>query len=180
METPGGVRCAHVHRAILCVDRTLAVRPIPKQMRSLKRWLQSSSVAVLAVGCAAASTPPPLTQTSAPSGRSCDRLPLIQADTSLDSLDPLIQSLLPADYRGPQFPTDMREAGISGKVVASFVIDTSGRVPAGGAWIHSETDRSFGSAVCTGLKRTRFRPLVISGRHLSVRVVNAPTSFDVR
>lgn len=168
-------------RSVFAGAAQQGVRPnLRSTMRIPKRWLQWSSATLAVVGCAASSAPPPTTLTSGLSGRSCDRLPLIQADTSLDSLDPLIRSLVPPGYRGPRFPRDMRDAGISGKVVASFVIDTSGRVPAGGAWIHSETDRSFGNAVCADLKSTQFIPPLVGGRRLSVRVVNHPTSFDIR
>ena len=150
-------------------------------MRTFTKYWKLYSAALAVVGCAASSsTPVPITVTSEFAGRSCDRLPVIRADTSFDSLDPLILSLVLPGYRGPEYPREMREAGVSGRVVASFVIDTSGRVPAGGAWIHSESDRSFGNSVCTHLKVARFRPLVVSGRRLSVRVLNAPTSFDVR
>ena len=149
-------------------------------MRTLTRYWTICSAALAVAACAASSTPAPITVRSEFAGRSCDRLPVIRADTSLDSVDPLLLSLVLPGYRGPEYPKDLREGGVSGRVVASFVIDTSGRVPAGGAWIHSETDRRFGNSVCTYLERARFRTLVVGGQRLSVRVLNAPTTFDVR
>jgi outer membrane biosynthesis protein TonB len=139
-----------------------------------------ANAAAVALGCAA--TIPHVTSV-APSGpgRSCDGVSPVAADTILDSKDPLLRNVQPTGSRlTPRYPVDMREAGISGEVIASFVVDTIGNVPRGGAWIHSETRTSFGDAVCGHLKTLRFSPLVVNGKPVSVRVTNWPTSFDIR
>lgn len=137
-------------------------------------------MAVAVTVSAASSAPSSSTGSSQPEGRSCDRQPLPVPDTSFNAVDPLAATLIPSGDRGPRYPRDMREDGISGEVVVSFVVDTTGRVPSGGAWIHRETRSSFGDAVCSYLKSARFVPLVVSGRRLSVRVLSAPYSFEVR
>lgn len=142
-------------------------------------WIIASAATVLGVYAAAS---PPQTNVVIPGSaeRSCDGRPLVQVDTTIDSQDTLLKALRPRGRTAPQYPVDMRSAGIAGRVVASFVIDTLGRVPSGGAWIHDETGPSFGNAVCDYLKSARFTPLVVDGRRLSVRVQRWPVSFDVR
>ena len=104
----------------------------------------------------------------------------MQADTILDAQDPILRNLRPADARGTaRYPVDMREAGISGEVIASFVVDTLGVVPRGGAWIQRETRTNFGDAVCAYLMRARFAPVVVNGKRMSVSVVNSPTTFEI-
>jgi len=82
--------------------------------------------------------------------------------------------------RSPRYPVELRNAGVSGVVIMSFVVDTLGLVPKGGATIHQETRTEFGDAVCANIMTSRFSPLVANGKRLSVRVVNAPTTFEVR
>ena len=145
----------------------------------MKKWMLAS-VATVALGCAG--TIPQVTSDAAPGlGRSCDGVSPVTADTVLDSKDPLLRNVQPTGSRlTPRYPVDMREAGVSGEVIASFVVDTLGSVPRGGAWIRFETRTSFGDAVCGHLKTLRFSPLVVNGRRMSVRVTNWPTSFDIR
>jgi hypothetical protein len=113
-------------------------------------------------------------------GRSCDGRPFVDSDTIVDSVDPLLRMMRPAGEKAPKYPVDMRNAGVTGQVAASFVVDTLGRVPPGGVLIHVETRPSFGNAVCAHLFSARFTPLVVNGRRMSVRVENWPVSFDIR
>jgi TonB family protein len=102
-----------------------------------------------------------------------------QADTTVDSKDPLVRTLKPLGQGGPRYPVDMRESGVSGQVVVTFTVDTLGTVPPGGTMIQRESRTPFGDAVCAYFRRVRFDPLVVDGRRIVVRVVNTPFSFDI-
>ena len=134
-----------------------------------------STAAILLAGIAAA---PPRTSTFAE--RSCDGATAPLADTTVDAQDPILRSLRPSPVSSPRYPVALRNAGVSGVVVMSFVVDTLGLVPKGGATIHQETRTEFGDAVCANIMTSRFSPLVANGKRLSVRVVNVPTTFEVR
>lgn len=64
----------------------------------------------------------------------------------------------------PAYPSMERAAGITGEVVARFVVDTTGRVEQGSAEVLSETSPSFGAAVLNVLPRYRFTPARVQGR----------------
>ena len=134
------------------------------------------SVAILSAGFSAVS---PRTSTFAE--RSCDGATTPRADTTVDAQDPIVRSLRAANSLGsPRYPVELRNTGVSGVVLMSFVVDTLGRVPRGGATIHQETRTEFGDAVCANIMNARFSPLVADGRRLSVRVLNVPTTFEIK
>lgn len=138
------------------------------------------TLSAILFGCATVPAPALPAEIGGAEGRSCDGVLAARADTAVDSKDALLASVQPINGRlTPVYPTELRSSGTSGRVIASFVIDTLGRVPPGGAWIQQETQRSFGEAVCTHLKRLRFAPLIVDGRRRSVRVLNWPTSFYI-
>ena len=149
-------------------------------MRTLQSWWLVASAATILGGYSVATLRPTNVVTSRSAERSCDGRPMVAVDTILDSQDTLLRTVQPLGRTVPRYPSEMRSAGIAGRVVASFVIDTLGRVPAGGAWIHDETGPSFGNAVCAHLESARFAPLVVNGRRMSVRVQRWPVSFDIR
>jgi outer membrane biosynthesis protein TonB len=127
-----------------------------------------------------AASPAPTNAATQAVERSCDGRPAVLVDTTVNSQDPLLRSVQPLGRRVPQYPEGMRSAGSSGRVVASFVIDTLGRVPSGGAWIHAETELGFGNAVCAHLASAQFAPLVVNGRRVSVRIQQWEVTFETR
>jgi TonB family protein len=66
----------------------------------------------------------------------------------------------PAVFRpgssGPAYPTDLREAGVSGDVVARFVVDTTNRVDESTIAILASDRPQFAVAVIESLRSTRF------------------------
>jgi protein TonB len=64
----------------------------------------------------------------------------------------------------PVYPSMERAAGITGEVVARFVVDTTGRVEPGSAEVLAQTSPSFGTAVLNVLPRYRFTPARVQGR----------------
>jgi protein TonB len=73
----------------------------------------------------------------------------------------------------PQYPSDMRHAGIPGEVVVDFIVDTNGDVQ--NAYALRSSQREFEVAAVSAVSRWRFRPGRKSGRdvptHLQVPVV---------
>jgi len=80
----------------------------------------------------------------------------------------------------PRYPHELRDQGVEGRVQSTFVIDTLGLVVPGSAYITYESRREFGDAVCTWLRQSRFTPFVADGRRRSVRVLEVPTTFELR
>jgi TonB family protein len=69
-----------------------------------------------------------------------------------------MESLRPVDEDVfPHYPAELRNAGIEGKVVASFPVDSTGRVDARSVRITSSTDPQFSRSVCKTLPLMRIR-----------------------
>ena len=111
------------------------------------------------------------------SSRPCRTLVAVTADTTVDWNVARDRSLLQwIPVRGPAYPPDLRRVG-HGEVVATYVVDTTGRIVRGSTEIISESDIGFGRSVCAFLDRAKFKPAIVYGRKLSVRVFAAPFQF---
>lgn len=84
--------------------------------------------------------------------------------------------LLPAI--APKYPDMLRQAGVEGRVVAEFVVDTLGRVEMGSVRITSATHPLFASAVTASLSRLRFLPAESAG-HRVRQLVRLPFEFGL-
>jgi TonB family protein len=87
---------------------------------------------------------------------------------------------VPARYiaatAAPVYPDSLFKAGISGKVLARFVVDTSGDVEPATVSIVSASDSLFGAAVVAALRGARFQPARL--RNAPVRqLVEMPFDF---
>jgi protein TonB len=80
----------------------------------------------------------------------------------------------------PQYPFEMRRAGISGNVLVDFIVDTNGEVR--NAYAASSTQREFESAAVQAVSKWRFRPGMRGGRavntHMQVPIVFSLNSED--
>jgi TonB family protein len=74
------------------------------------------------------------------------------------------------------YPPSMRASGLSGRVVAEFVVDTLGRVEGGNFGIVSSTDPLFSAAVREAVGRGLFRPAWRNGRRVR-QLVRQPFEF---
>jgi TonB family protein len=110
--------------------------------------------------------------------RPCRTLVAVTADTTVDRDSDRASPLLGwIPGRGPAYPQELQ--GLRhGEVVATYVVDTTGRVVRASAEIISESDVGFGRSVCAFLDRAKFKPASVSGRKLSVRVLAATFQFD--
>jgi protein TonB len=76
----------------------------------------------------------------------------------------------------PRYPDALRGAGLEGRVVARFVVDTAGRVEAGSVQIVSAAHPAFAEAVRRTLPALRFRAAEAGGRRVR-QLVDMPFDF---
>lgn len=86
-------------------------------------------------------------------------------------------SPLPGMGPNPGYPDALRKAGISGRVVAEFVVDEQGRVDASSINIVSSTHPLLSAAVRASVGRARFAPAYSKG-HVVRQVVHLPVVFE--
>lgn len=79
----------------------------------------------------------------------------------------------------PRYPDALRASGISGQVVARFVVDTSGRAEMEGLTMPEASHPLFADAVRAVLARYRFAPGEVGGRKVRT-MVQLPFSFTVK
>lgn len=70
----------------------------------------------------------------------------------------------------PRYPATLRSAGVEGRVLAEFVVDTLGRAELGTLHFTELASPLFGDAVREALARYRFMPGEIAGRKVRTRV----------
>lgn len=78
----------------------------------------------------------------------------------------------------PRYPSSLRANGVSGSVVAKFVVDTTGRAELTGLEITESSHDLFSDAVREALSRYRFAPGEVSGRKVRTMVL-MPFTFSV-
>jgi protein TonB len=79
----------------------------------------------------------------------------------------------------PAYPDLLRQAGIEGRVLLEAVIDTSGRVMRDSILVVSATNLGFVTPARQALLATLFRPALIGGRPVRMRV-RVPFEFTIR
>jgi protein TonB len=79
----------------------------------------------------------------------------------------------------PRYPSDLRAARIEGRVIARFVVDTTGRVIMGSVTVEASTHPAFSDAVIEALSRSRFTPAELRGRKVQ-QLVSQPFVFVLR
>lgn len=85
-----------------------------------------------------------------------------------------------ADPRNPApaYPEMLRVAGVGGRVLAEFVVDTTGRVRPGSFVAVSTTHDLFTMSVCRTVASLRFTPALVQGRRVPQRV-RVPFEFAI-
>lgn len=76
----------------------------------------------------------------------------------------------------PEYPSAMRQSGVTGRVVVQFVVGANGRVEAGSIKILESTNSEFAAAVREVLPRHRFSPAKIGGKAVR-QIVQQPFTF---
>lgn len=86
-------------------------------------------------------------------------------------------SLIPGNI-GMQYPTELRAAYVSGKVVSQFIVDPNG-IPRPGSWQPIEaTHMQFQNAVKSSLRNRRFNPAKLAGQP-SCELIRDVTMFNI-
>ena len=78
----------------------------------------------------------------------------------------------------PSYPEPLRAARVTGRVLAEFVVDSTGRVRAGSLVIVSSDHELFSSSVRRTVPSFRFTPARVQGRHVAQRV-RVPFEFEI-
>ena len=81
-----------------------------------------------------------------------------------------------ADSVSVSYPQGLFAAGVSGSVIAEYVVDPAGRVEAGTFGIVSSTNPLFSEAVREAVEASRFRPAQLKGRPVR-QLVQQPFAF---
>jgi len=79
----------------------------------------------------------------------------------------------------PRYPPALQLAGIEGRVLVEFIIDTTGHLEPGSAKVLASTHRGFEPAALETLERSLFRPARIAGRAVRQRTLQA-MGFRIR
>lgn len=90
--------------------------------------------------------------------------------------DILMNVITPAK---PRYPESLRSAGIDGRVLVQFVVDTTGRVDMSSVKILSSTHDLFSRAVREALGNFRFRAAVSAGRRIPA-LAQMPFEFQLK
>ena len=78
-----------------------------------------------------------------------------------------------------RFPSELRDAGIEGRVVVQFVVDRNGRPEPGSIKIISATRQEFAGPSREAIAEFRFRPAKKQGQTVR-QVVQLPVTWEVR
>ena len=73
----------------------------------------------------------------------------------------------------PRYPPALQLAGIEGRVLVEFIIDTTGHLEPGSAMVLVSTHRGFEPAALETLERSLFRPARLAGRAVRQRTLQA-------
>lgn len=83
-------------------------------------------------------------------------------------INQLDQAPIPKFRSNPQYPFEMRRAGIEGTVIVEFIVDTKGN--ARNAFAVRSTQREFEQAAIQAVNKWKFRPGRKSGRAVATRI----------
>ncbi|HEY1951596.1 MAG TPA: TonB family protein [Gemmatimonadaceae bacterium] len=78
----------------------------------------------------------------------------------------------------PEYPSNLRDSGIEGEVVAQFVVNESGRYEPGSLKILNSSNPAFTAAVKDALPRMKFSAAQIGGRKVQ-QLVQMPFQFHL-
>jgi protein TonB len=79
----------------------------------------------------------------------------------------------------PRYPEALRQAGVDGRVLVRFVVDTIGKVDMSSVQVLESTHDLFARAVRDALPVLRFKPAETGGRHVRA-LAEMPFEFQIR
>ena len=78
----------------------------------------------------------------------------------------------------PVYPAELRAAGVTGQVVAQFVVDTTGLVDVGSFRVLTSDHALFTAAVRAAIPELRFTPARVDGNKVR-QLLQLPFSFAI-
>ncbi len=103
--------------------------------------------------------------------------PAAEAKVQVFDLAEVDQAPVASYKQRPRYPTDMRRAGIQGKAVIRFVVDSEGKVH--DARVVEATHPDFGKAAATAVSGWKFKPGIKDGRPVNTRM-QTPIMFTIK
>jgi protein TonB len=79
----------------------------------------------------------------------------------------------------PRYPESLRQAGLDGRVLVRFIVDTIGKVDMNSVQVLESTHDLFARAVRDALGRFRFKPAEVRGRRIPA-MAEMPFEFQMR
>jgi protein TonB len=104
--------------------------------------------------------------------------PVISDQPYLEAVVEERPDAIPGSCTQPRYPEILRQAGIEGRVLMEFVIDTVGRAERGSIRVLSSTHQLFEGPSRETVSNCRYRPGRIQGRAVRVRVQQS-VSFSI-
>lgn len=101
--------------------------------------------------------------------------PVMQTPYSASQVEKIV---VPLPGGGPRYPAMLESQGVTGKVLAQFVVDTTGRIEPGSFKVIDSSHDLFTQAVENALPRMRFVPAEIAGTKVK-QLVSQPFTFNV-
>jgi len=150
--------------------------------RPILYWLAFVGLAACASAAGSSSSGDITPGAEATGGRRCRpsvTAQSIRTDTVVTGEAPLLYDRIRPTPRVPRYPDDLKQRNVDGRVLASFIVDTLGRVVPGSESITQETERGFGDAVCTYLRSAHFIPFESGGRRKTVELRDQLTTFSL-
>lgn len=80
----------------------------------------------------------------------------------------------------PQYPAELRSAGIAGRVIVQFIVDTDGLVEPGSMTVIESDHAAFTEAVRTALSQMRFSPAELEDGRVVRQNVQQPFIFAIQ
>jgi periplasmic protein TonB len=176
----------------------LPPRPIPTDRSPTARgrpspWMESPILPRIAISNLAPKSLPPISfgvaappndlafGAASPASGSGSPLGILDGATG-DEMEPpwtgreLMMRLLATSK--PRYPESLRGAGVEGKVLIRFVVDTAGRIEPSSVQVLSATHPLFVQAVKAALGGFRFRPAEVAGRRVEA-TAEMPFEFSI-
>jgi TonB family protein len=145
--------------------------------RKLK-WRPTLLAALVAMALMAVSCEAPRPEPLAPGAAQKSNPAFVSAADVLFELQVEKPVTLAAESESPSYPKILREAGVEGEVLASFVVDPSGQADASTFKVIRSTHELFSTAVRQAVPKMRFVAAEVGGKKVK-QLVQQPFSFTL-
>ncbi len=161
------------------LERRIEAMTSPTTKRRLVRTVLAAGVGALSVAAACMTPRPAPAPAQQPAAA-----PAPQAEAAPREIPPGVYReqdvATRPEYIGgpkPRYPDSLRTAGVDGRVVIEFIVDTTGHVEPGSVRIVSSTRPEFETPTREAIAGSTFRPGLVQGRAVRVQVTQ-PVNFQ--